>query len=121
MSTQVTEPAGAVIAPTNDSTTPSGAPRDRDEVAIRAYEIYCGRGREHGHDLDDWIEAERQLREELPRTLAVAYSATGVIAWSRQGGTLRNTTASSAALSGPSGPLKYLRLAIVTIRPWPRG
>jgi hypothetical protein len=34
-------------------------------VAIRAYEIYCGRGREHGLDVDDWIEAERQLREEL--------------------------------------------------------
>jgi hypothetical protein len=36
----------------------------RDEVARRAYEIYCGRGRTNGSDIDDWLEAERQLRRQ---------------------------------------------------------
>ena len=35
---------------------------DRDAVARRAYEIYESRGAQHGADLDDWLEAERQLR-----------------------------------------------------------
>jgi hypothetical protein len=35
---------------------------DRDAVARRAYEIYQSRGGQHGADLDDWLEAERQLR-----------------------------------------------------------
>ena len=33
-----------------------------DEVARRAYEIYVGRGGANGCDVDDWLEAERQLR-----------------------------------------------------------
>ena len=32
-----------------------------DMVARRAYEIYCERGCEHGRDMDDWFEAEREL------------------------------------------------------------
>jgi hypothetical protein len=35
---------------------------DADAVARRAYEIYQNRGGNHGADLDDWLEAERQLR-----------------------------------------------------------
>src|SRR5579864_3090343 len=33
---------------------------DRD-IARRAYELFEKRGREHGHDLDDWLQAEREL------------------------------------------------------------
>ena len=35
---------------------------DPDAVARRAYEIYQNRGGDHGADLDDWLEAERQLK-----------------------------------------------------------
>jgi hypothetical protein len=36
----------------------------REDIARRAYEIYQSRGDEdHGHDLQDWYEAERQLSE----------------------------------------------------------
>jgi hypothetical protein len=35
---------------------------DSDAVARRAYEIYQNRGGDHGADLDDWLEAERQLK-----------------------------------------------------------
>jgi len=33
-----------------------------EEVADRAYEFYQKRGGEHGHDREDWFEAERQLQ-----------------------------------------------------------
>jgi hypothetical protein len=33
------------------------------EIAEAAYQRYLSRGGTDGHDLDDWIEAERQLRE----------------------------------------------------------
>lgn len=32
-----------------------------DEIVRRAYEIFEERGRIHGHDLDDWLQAEREL------------------------------------------------------------
>ena len=36
-----------------------------DRIAKRAFEIWETKGRGHGHDLDDWLEAERQI---LPKT-----------------------------------------------------
>ncbi|MBI3318954.1 MAG: DUF2934 domain-containing protein [Candidatus Omnitrophica bacterium] len=35
-----------------------------DAVARRAYEKFLSRGSKHGHHLEDWLEAERELREE---------------------------------------------------------
>jgi len=32
------------------------------EIARRAFEIYCERGWEDGHDVDHWLAAERELR-----------------------------------------------------------
>lgn len=34
------------------------------EVAGRAYSNYLNQGSRHGHDVDDWLEAEAQLQEE---------------------------------------------------------
>jgi hypothetical protein len=43
-----------------------------DQIANRAFEIYVSRGAEHGHDVGDWVEAERQLKVELqPKKRAV--------------------------------------------------
>ena len=36
-----------------------------EEIAQRAYEIYLSRGLEHGHDVNDWLQAETQLKEEF--------------------------------------------------------
>jgi hypothetical protein len=33
----------------------------REDIAMRAYDIYQQRGINPGSDLDDWLEAERQL------------------------------------------------------------
>jgi hypothetical protein len=42
------------------------------QIANRAFEIYVSRGGEHGHDVRDWFEAERQLKTELqPKKRAV--------------------------------------------------
>jgi hypothetical protein len=39
-----------------------------DSVARRAYELFLERGGVHGHDLDDWLAAERQLNGGPART-----------------------------------------------------
>jgi Protein of unknown function (DUF2934) len=41
-----------------------------DDVEVRAYQIYLGRGGLDGHDLDDWLQAERQVLEELKKSKA---------------------------------------------------
>jgi hypothetical protein len=33
----------------------------RRKVAVRAYELYQARGRSHGEDLDDWLQAEKEI------------------------------------------------------------
>ena len=40
------------------------------DIARRAYELYEARGATHGHDLDDWLTAERELRETIAITAA---------------------------------------------------
>jgi hypothetical protein len=34
-----------------------------EEIAVRAYHIYLERGGAEGEPLDDWLEAERELRQ----------------------------------------------------------
>jgi uncharacterized protein YidB (DUF937 family) len=34
-------------------------------IAARAHEIFQNRGGEHGHDLDDWLQAEQDVRASL--------------------------------------------------------
>jgi hypothetical protein len=38
--------------------------QSREEVARRVHELYLQRGGEHGKDVDDWVTAEKELREE---------------------------------------------------------
>ncbi len=37
------------------------------EIARRAYDHYLARHCEHGHDLDDWLQAERELKQAVRR------------------------------------------------------
>jgi hypothetical protein len=41
------------------------APVADEAVAELAYELFQQRGGEHGHDLEDWLEAERRVRQTL--------------------------------------------------------
>jgi hypothetical protein len=36
----------------------------KKEIAKLAYELYEARGRVHGYDVDDWLEAEWELIEK---------------------------------------------------------
>ena len=52
----------------------SGGNQQHDEqfyarVAKKAYALFELRGGEHGHDVDDWLEAERLVVEELRQGL----------------------------------------------------
>jgi hypothetical protein len=44
----------------SDTVTISPAP---DVIAVRAYERFVERGYQHGHDLEDWLLAERDLTQ----------------------------------------------------------
>ena len=45
--------------------TALGNERERERmIAVKAHEIFCSRGFEHGFDLDDWFNAERELSPE---------------------------------------------------------
>jgi Protein of unknown function (DUF2934) len=35
-----------------------------EQIRLRAYEIYLERGEQPGRELDDWLQAERELESE---------------------------------------------------------
>jgi hypothetical protein len=39
----------------------------REKIAMRAYEKWCKRGRQHGSDKQDWLDAEKELMAEMGR------------------------------------------------------
>jgi uncharacterized protein HemX len=41
-----------------------------EEIRHRAYELYGERGREDGHDLDDWLRAEAEITAKNAKTAA---------------------------------------------------
>jgi Protein of unknown function (DUF2934) len=54
---------------------PSGIARNEPEdlesqIRAHAYELYEGRGREDGHDIEDWLQAEAELTEKIDRSRA---------------------------------------------------
>ncbi len=40
------------------------------QIRRRAYELYEERGREDGHEEEDWLRAEEEIREKKVRTAA---------------------------------------------------
>ena len=49
-------------APKSPNTVAIASGVTEGDIARRAFELYCDRGREDGHDVDDWLNAERELR-----------------------------------------------------------
>ena len=56
-SDRIADEAAAIYPDTFDT------PPTPDEIAEEAYAIYQARGADHGRDMDDWLEAERRVRE----------------------------------------------------------
>lgn len=60
--------------PKSKTAAPSSAKKSKkaayqptnEEIALRAYHIYLGRGSTPGDPIADWLQAERELKE-LPR------------------------------------------------------
>lgn len=48
--------------PTRVAAEPGRPGPSTEQIARRAYEIFLARGGEHGHDQEDWAQAERELR-----------------------------------------------------------
>ena len=42
----------------------SDVPPTEEEIRQRAHEIFIGRGGHDGQELDDWVRAERELKQE---------------------------------------------------------
>ena len=40
------------------------------QIRERAYALYEARGREDGHDLEDWLRAEEEIMEKQARPIA---------------------------------------------------
>ena len=54
--------------------TASGAPT-REEIELRACQIYVERGGAHGQDVEDWLQAERELAEKYGKPVQKAKAA----------------------------------------------
>ena len=53
-------------APSTPNPKPSGPQLSRlNRIARRAHEIYEARGGHDGRDLDDWLQAEREVDAEI--------------------------------------------------------
>ena len=45
-------------------------PELQEQIRVRAYDIYVQRGRNEGHDIDDWLQAEAELTGKSETTAA---------------------------------------------------
>jgi Protein of unknown function (DUF2934) len=51
---------------TNRATTPRPVAQSAErqqQIAWRAYDLYVARGYQQGHDLEDWLDAERAIAD----------------------------------------------------------
>jgi len=56
------------MAAIEETLASSEVPNDvLEQIAQRAYELYVWRGREDGHDLDDWLQAEAEIMGEAAK------------------------------------------------------
>lgn len=60
-------PKAAVKGPasTSGNQTRRAAGPSLEEVRLRAYELYVERGRTDGREIDDWLQAEKELTKNI--------------------------------------------------------
>jgi hypothetical protein len=63
MATEKKSNAAATASDRPSKTRPKRMITEND-IARRAYDFYLARGREHGHDVEDWLQAEHELSGE---------------------------------------------------------
>jgi len=65
-STNAESGAGVVLQPDIAEEKKNGP--SSEEIRQRAFEIHIERGGIHGCDLDDWLQAERELQEKYNKS-----------------------------------------------------
>jgi hypothetical protein len=73
--TPVSPPRPRLIRRTRAAAPNEPATVSHELIARQAYWLFLERGCVHGHDLDDWLTAERELLE--PRSESMARRAAG--------------------------------------------
>ncbi len=56
--------AKTLAIPRSQSEVEAASEVPHEYVAVRAHQIFLSRGARHGRDLDDWLQAERELLAE---------------------------------------------------------
>ena len=57
--------------PKKSPATVTSEPQELEhQIRLRAQELYEARGREDGHDLDDWLRAEEEITQKKAGTIA---------------------------------------------------
>jgi len=57
--------ARAITTPKKPKEAPEAITQEsiiEERIRVRAHEIYVQRGGKHGSDLDDWLQAEQEIR-----------------------------------------------------------
>jgi hypothetical protein len=57
-----------VTPPLSQPSTMSPIAIPHDKIAMRAYEKWIKRGKPQGTEMQDWLEAEMELKAEMSRT-----------------------------------------------------
>ena len=71
------QPAQTAKQTQTTQTASSASKPSCERVAQRAYEKWLKRGCVHGHDLQDWVDAEKELMAEQGRSTTASASSTG--------------------------------------------
>jgi Protein of unknown function (DUF2934) len=57
--------------PKKSPATVTSEPQELEhQIRLRANELYEARGREDGHELEDWFRAEEEIKKKNPRNIA---------------------------------------------------
>jgi hypothetical protein len=56
-----TGPQATTTQAADKGAAPVGSALRDEDIRLRAYEIYLERGEQAGHELEDWLQAEREL------------------------------------------------------------
>jgi len=64
--TALTQAESEIVAPSGEPTEAPEVPYEH--IAVRAYHLYLERGARAGGEFEDWITAERELRERAAGT-----------------------------------------------------
>ena len=61
------QPTAPTMAKAENQTEPT-TPEILEQIRARAHELFEQRGREEGHDMDDWLQAEAEVTQQQQQT-----------------------------------------------------